>query len=105
MTEIRYIAAGALLIAGLFIFCVCVLGLFRFKYVMDRMHAAALGDTMGIFLTAAGLIILSDNFFQAVKLCCVVVFIWLTSPVASHLIGKVELLTNGNSRKFIKRKR
>ena len=46
-----------------------------------------------------GLIILSDNFFSAAKLSLVVIFIWLTSPVAAHLIGKIEILTAGENYK------
>ena len=103
--SVRLIIAGIFLILGLFMYCVCVLGLFRFNNVLDRMHAAAVGDTMGMFLTIAGLVILSDNFFQAVKLVCVVVFIWLTSPVATHLIGKVEILTNNETDRGTRRKK
>ena len=49
---------------------------------------------MGIFLTILGVILLSDNFYQIVKLALIVIFIWMTSPVATHLIGKMELLTS-----------
>ena len=90
---IRAVLASIFLFSGAFVFSVCVLGLFRFNNVLDRMHAASLGDTMGIFLTILGLILLSDNFYQIVKLALIVIFIWLTSPVATHLIGKMELLT------------
>ena len=102
---IRYILASLCLLSGAFVFSVCVLGLFRFNNVLDRMHAAAVGDTMGMFLTIVGLVILSNNFFQAVKLVCVVVFIWLTSPVATHLIGKVEILTNNETDRGTRRKK
>ena len=33
------------------------------------------------------------------KLSLVVIFIWLTSPVAAHLIGKIEILTAGENYK------
>ena len=52
-----------------------MVGLFRFKNTLDRIHASALSDTMGIFCTIVGLIILSDNFFSAAKLSLVVIFI------------------------------
>lgn len=100
--SIRIIAASVFLLLGIFVFSVSVLGLFRFKNVLDRMHAAALGDTMGIFFTVTGLVILSDNFNHGIKLIFVVVFIWLTSPVATHLIGKIELLTANKD--YVKRR-
>lgn len=39
-------AAGlACFLFGLFVFFSAVLGLFRFDYVLNRMHAAAVGDS------------------------------------------------------------
>ena len=46
---IRLILGLALLALGLFVCCVSVLGVFRFRYVLSRMHAASLADTMGLF--------------------------------------------------------
>ncbi len=94
---LRTVISAILLLMGMFIFLTSVIGLLRFKNVLDRIHAAALGDTMGIFLTVLGLIVISNSFYQAVKLALVVVFIWLTSPVTTHLIGKIELLTAGKN--------
>ena len=45
---IRLIFAGLFLVLGLFMFVSEVLGFYKFTYVMNRMHAAALGDTLGI---------------------------------------------------------
>ncbi|MCI1930256.1 MAG: monovalent cation/H(+) antiporter subunit G [Clostridia bacterium] len=100
---IKDIIGLILLFAGLFVFIICTIGLFRFKYVLDEMHASALGDTMGIFLTVIGVILLSDTFIHVLKLLAVVGFIWLTSPIATHLIGKTELLTYSNVDEFVRR--
>ena len=54
---------------------------------------------MGIFLTVLGVILLSDNIYQIVKLALIVIFIWMTSPVATHLIAKMELLTADKPRR------
>ena len=49
-------AAGlACFLFGLFVFFSAVLGLFRFDYVLNRMHAAAVGDSLGIFCVLIGL--------------------------------------------------
>ena len=37
----------AVLLFGLFVFFTAVLGLYRFDYVLNRMHAAAVGDALG----------------------------------------------------------
>ena len=45
---IRFLAGAVCLLCGLGIFLVEMIGVFRFKYVLNRMHAAAMGDTLGI---------------------------------------------------------
>ena len=45
---LRLIAGGALLLSGLIIFLIELYGVFHLKYVLNRMHAAAMGDTLGI---------------------------------------------------------
>ena len=96
---IRIAVASFFLLCGAFVFAVSVAGLFKFDNTLDRIHASALSDTMGIFCTITGLIILNNSFFASVKLSLIVIFIWLTSPVASHLIGKIEILTWGENYK------
>ena len=58
------------------------------------MHAAALNDTMGISLCLVGLAISAPDVFTALKILLVVVFLWLASPVASHLLCRLEVETN-----------
>lgn len=91
---IREGVAAILIVSGMFVFVVAILGIYRFRYVMNRMHAAAMGDTLGILLVLAGLVVLGLDIFHIIKMILVIVFLWLTSPVSSHLIGKVEVLTN-----------
>ncbi len=82
------------IIMGMFVFGVALLGVYRFQYVMNRMHAAAMGDTLGLLLCIIGFCILSGNLFLILKFVLVVLFLWMTSPVTSHIVGKVEMLTN-----------
>ena len=73
-----------------------VFGVFKFKYVLNRMHAAAMGDTLGIGVSLTGLILLSGWNFTSLKMALVIVFLWLASPVSSHLISRLEVVTNEN---------
>lgn len=82
-----------LLVFGLFVFFSAVLGLFRLDYVLNRMHAAAVGDALGIFCILIGLIFLHGWSLSGAKTLLIFVFLWLTSPVASHLIAEMEVLT------------
>lgn len=92
--SIREIIAAICIIIGLFVFLCSVLGVYRFKYVMNRMHAAALGDTMGLFFVTLGLLIMGKDVFHMLKYVLIVLFFWVSSPIATHMIAKVELLTN-----------
>lgn len=91
---IREIIGMAFVLLGMFVVGVSLLGVYRFRFVMNRMHAAAISDTLGIFLSVIGFAILSANLFLILKFGLVVLFLWLTSPVTSHMIAKVEMLTN-----------
>lgn len=91
---IRFILGTGLLLAGLGIFLLQIFGVFKFKYVLNRMHAAAIGDTLGIGISLTGLILLSGFNFTSLKMALVIVFLWLASPVSSHLISRLEVVTN-----------
>lgn len=96
MEAARFFIAAAFIISGLFVLGVATLGLFRLKYVLNRIHASAKCDTLGTLLIVIGAVILIGFNFAAVKLILLVVFIWLTNPAAVHLIGRTEVLTNPN---------
>lgn len=94
MAVVRFILTAAFMVLGLFVCCVGVYGVFKLKYAANRMHAAALNDTMGISLCLVGLAISAPDVFTALKILLVVVFLWLASPVASHLLCRLEVETN-----------
>ena len=70
-----------LLLFGLFVFFSAVLGLYRF------------GDALGIFCILAGLMVLHGWSLSGAKTLLVFLFLWLTSPVSSHLIAEMEVMT------------
>ena len=91
---VRFVSGVGLLLVGLGIFLLQVFGVFKFKYVLNRMHAAAMGDTLGIGFSLTGLILLSGLNFTSLKMALIIVFLWLASPVSSHLISRLEVATN-----------
>lgn len=99
---IRFLVGAFLLLSGLIIFAIEMVGVFRFKYVLNRMHAAAMGDTLGIGFSLVGLIIMSGLNFTSLKLFLVVVFLWFSSPVSSHLISRLEVTTDEEREKHYK---
>ena len=95
---IRFVVGTGMLLVGLGIFVIQIFGVFKFKYVLNRMHAAAMGDTLGIGISMTGLIILSGLNVTSLKMALIIVFLWLASPVSSHLISRLEVTTNENLR-------
>ena len=90
---IRFGIGTALLTAGLITFALELFAVYRFRYVLNRMQVAAMGDTLGIGISLVGLMVLSGLNFTTLKLALVVVFLWCSSPVSS-LIARLEVATN-----------
>lgn len=93
---IRLILGCAFIICGLVIFFTEIFGVFHFQYVLNRMHATAMGDTLGIASCMLGLVIFSGFNMTSVKLLLIVVFLWFASPVSSHVLARLEVATNEN---------
>lgn len=97
---IRFIAGTFFLLTGMIIFVVELVGVFRYHYVLNRMHAAAMGDTLGISFSLLGLMIFSGLNFTTLKLALVILFLWCASPVSSHLIARLEVTTGEDKDKY-----
>ena len=81
------------IVAGIFVFAAAAFGGFKFKYVLNRMHVAAKCDSLGALLILVGCMILGGFSFMTLKLLLVLLILWITSPVAAHLIVKAEVKT------------
>lgn len=88
---IRFAAGAALVLSGLFVFVTAVIGNYRFHFVLNRMHAAGLADTLGLALLFAGAMVFSGFTVFSLKLVLILLFLWCTGPVASHLLLRTEL--------------
>lgn len=71
-----------------------VLGIFRFHYALSRLHAAALLDTAGIFFMLLGLMFAACDTVTNVKMLLTICLLWLTSPVTSHMLCRLEVTIN-----------
>ncbi len=100
---IRTVIAALLYALAIFIFFTEVFGLYRFKYVLNRMHATAMGDTLGIMLIVAGTVVLRGVSLASLKLLLVLAFMFLTGPTVTHLIAGGELDTNPAAKREFKR--
>lgn len=84
------IIGGIFILGGLFSFLVGTIGILRLPDVFTRIHSAAKCDTLGVFLTLIGLIIFNGFNVTSLKLILILIFIWITNPTATHLIGKAQ---------------
>ena len=94
MSTFRFAIGAAFLVMGLIIEAIAVFGIYRFSYSLNRMHSAASGDTLAIGNIVLGLCIISGLSVTTLKLLVVIVFFWLAGPVSSHLLVRLEVMTN-----------
>lgn len=94
LSVIRLIIGIMLILSGLFVFLFELYGIFKMKYVLNRMHSAAMGDTLGLLLSLAGLMVLSGFNYTSLKFLLIIIFFWLSSPVSSHLLAKLVMRTD-----------
>ena len=97
---LRIIIAALLMLAGLFVLGVATIGIFRFSTMLNRIHIAAKCDTLGALLVLSSLIVLSGFTIFSLKLLLVIIFLWLSNPVSSHLVARAEVKTNPDLNKI-----
>ena len=98
---LKFIAVALCLTAGLAAMCAGVLGTYRLKYVLNRMHAAGMLDTSGLFFISLGLAIAAGFGITAAKLMLAVLLQWCTSPVSSHLIGRLVVFSEEHPENYM----
>jgi len=91
---IRFAFCAFFMIVGTICIACSIIGVFRFKYVLNRMHAAAIADSLGLCCIIISLCIASGNLMEILKLLFILLFMWITSPISGHLLSEMELYTN-----------
>jgi multicomponent Na+:H+ antiporter subunit G len=89
MTDL--IAQGARLLGALLIF-VAALGALRFRDFYMRMHAASKASSLGLGLMMLSLALGEMESVVWFKAVCGIVFLFLTAPVAAHLLGRAAYI-------------
>lgn len=102
MTEFRFILAVLLFALGTAAIVLAIIGVYRFRFVMNRMHSAAVIDALAVLLVLAGLAFASGSMEYIPKLALVLVFLWIGSPIASHMVGRLEITTDESIRDYMK---
>ena len=99
---IRFILCAAAMLLGLFCEATSVAGIFRFRYSLNRVHAAGLGDTAGVLFVLLAVMIRFGEPVTVLKLLCVIALLWATTPVSAHMIARLESETSRRMEKEAK---
>ena len=99
---LRFILTAVFMAAGVFVIISSIVGVFRFKFALNRIHSAAMTDTLGFGLIIIGLMISATTVAAVLKLLVLLVFMWLTNPVAAHMLAKLEIVTDKEIQKHCK---
>jgi multicomponent Na+:H+ antiporter subunit G len=81
-------AVSVCLVLGTAIFLLAVVGLLRLPDVYLRMHASSKGSTLGIALILLAVSIHYSTFSVILRAVMIVVFLYVTVPIATHIIAK-----------------
>lgn len=95
MSEIvRFVIAALLAGFGIFVIATSVFGVFRFKFAIDRMQCASIIDTFGLLLVLAALCFAAGSLAFIWKMIAILAILWIASPLSSHLLADLELMTD-----------
>ena len=94
MEWVRFLIVIFFVLFGMSIFFLEIFGVYRFRFVLNRMQIAATGDTLGIGLCLVGLMAANGFNWATAKMALVIVFLWCASPVSSHMIARMECATD-----------
>ena len=90
--RVMTILSAVLILFGLFFYTGGSIGILRFPDFYSRLHPAGKLDTLGLLLTMSGmaLFVIRDfsiaNLLVALKIFLIVIFVFITSPTATHAI-------------------
>lgn len=79
------------LLSGVFFIGVGSAGLLRMPDFYTRLHAAGIIDTLGAGLILIGLMFQGGWTQVTIKLILILLFLWFTSPTATHSLVKAAL--------------
>lgn len=85
--------ASIFFIAGTLLVFVAAVGVARFPDLLSRMHAATKPQVLGIVLMMSGLTLELGSSQIGWKVLLVVIFQFVTAPVAAHMVGRAGYRT------------
>jgi len=93
---VRFGFVAAFFLGGIFTMFISILGLYRFDFALNRIHSAAMADTLSLLLFLVGIMIAAGLDAVIWKLLLVLLLQWCTSPLSSHMLAKFEYMVDEN---------
>lgn len=82
------IIIAVLILTGVFFILVAAIGLIRLPDLLTRIHAATKATSFGLLFIMAGLAVHFGSWIIVVKALLLVMFIYLTAPLAASVIAR-----------------
>ena len=89
-TTVADVAAAACLVVGAVLALIAAIGILRFPDLLTRMHSATKPQVLGLLLILLGLGLRLRDPGTIGLLAMVALFQLVTSPIASHMVGRAS---------------
>lgn len=96
---IKFIVVALFLLAAVVLESFAIFGANRFRFSLNRLHAAAIGDTLSITCVILAAIVYTGFELLSLKYFMILTLMWMTSPVSGHLISLLVVKTDDDIEK------
>lgn len=87
------ILVSVLLLVGAAFMVLAAIGVLRLPDLPTRMHATTKAGALGAMMTMGGVAFYFGDSTVAARAVAIVIFIFLTAPIAAHVIGRAGYFT------------
>ena len=104
MEYLSEIFSWIFILLGSLLILVGSIGLIRLPDFWSRLHGASITDTGGVLFLLIGMMIQAGSIWIFLKLVAIGIFLFVSSPTASHAIANAAYVTFGyNSKREAKK--
>lgn len=84
-----------LLILGAMVLLLAAVGLFVLEDALSRQHAGTKAGSLGVLFCMIGTALVGGDWMWAWRCMLVILLVWLTLPVASHVLARAAVREQG----------
>ena len=104
MEYLSEIFSWIFILLGSLLILIGSIGLIRLPDFWSRLHGASITDTGGVLFLLIGMMIQAGSIWIFLKLVAIGIFLFISSPTASHAIANAAYVTFGyNSKREAKK--